>query len=140
MKKLLFAIVCLCAALTVSAQPGGGNQRTPEENAKRATERMKTELNLTPEQVAPVDSINLVFAQARAKLFEKANGDFASVREDMQKLNALQLEAYGKVLTDDQLATYKKLMEERRQRGPGGQGGGQGRRGGGEGQGGNNQN
>jgi len=137
MKKLLFAFVCLCVALTVSAQQGGGNQRTPEENAKRTTERMKSDLNLTPEQVAPVDSVNLVFAQARAKLIEKANGDRASIRDDMQKLNALQLEAYGKVLTADQLATYKKQMEDRRQKAQGGQGGGQGRRGGGEG---NNQN
>ena len=136
MKRFLLAIVCVCVvSLTVSAQPGGGNRRTPEENAKRQTERMTVELKLTPEQVAPVDSINLVFAQARAKVFEKANGDFASVREDMQKLSALQLEAFGKVLTDDQLVTYKKQMEERRQRGPGGQGGGQGR-----GDGGNNQN
>jgi len=74
---------------------------------------MKTELNLTPEQIAPIDSINLVFAKAQAKLIEKANGDFASVREDMQKLNALRLEAYGKVLTDEQMEAYKKLMEER---------------------------
>jgi len=141
MKRFFLAIVCvLVVSLTVSAQQGrGGNQRTPEENAKRQTERMTTDLKLTPEQVAPVDSINLVFAQARAKLIEKANGDFASVRDDMQKLSALQLEAYGKVLTDDQLATYKKQMEERRQRGPGGQGGGQGRGDGGNGGGNNNQ-
>jgi len=122
MKKCLFAFVCLLAVtLSVSAQPGGGQrvQRSPEENAKRMTERMTTELKLTPEQVTPVDSINLVFAKAQAQLFEKANGDFASVREDMQKLNALRLEAYGKVLTQDQLDAYKKMMEERmRNRGP----------------------
>ena len=129
MKKIFLAIVCVCVvSLTVSAQPGrGGNQRTPEENAKRMTERMTTELKLTPEQVAPVDSINLVFAQAQAKLVEKANGNFASVREDMQKLNALRLEAYGKVLTQDQLDAYKKTIEERmRNRGNRGNGGGNG--------------
>jgi len=126
MKKILFAIVCLFAlTLTVSAQPGGGNRRTPEENAKRMTDMMKTELNLTPAQVTPVDSINLVFAQAQAKLFEKANGDRDAIREDMQKLNALRLEAYGKVLTQEQLDAYKKMMEERmRNRGNGGGGNG----------------
>jgi hypothetical protein len=125
MKKFLLATVCLfIVTLAVSAQRP--NQGTPEENAKRNTERMKTELNLTPEQVAPVDSINLVFAKAQAKLIEKANGDFASVREDMQKLNALRSEAYEKVLTKEQLASYKKIQEARRARmGQGGQGGGQ---------------
>ena len=112
MKRFLFVIVSLfIVSFTLSAQRF--NQGTPEENARRNTERMKTELNLTPEQIAPIDSINLVFAKAQAKLIEKANGDFASVREDMQKLNALRLEAYGKVLTDEQMEAYKKLMEER---------------------------
>jgi len=119
MKKVFFAIICVFAiSLAVSAQPGG--QRTPEESAKRMTERMKTELSLTDQQVAPIDSINLVFAKAQTQLREKANGDFASIREDMQKLNALRLEAYEKVLTDEQLQAYKKLMEERmRNRGQG---------------------
>jgi len=123
MKKVLFVIVSLFILTSVSAQPGqGGNrpQRTPEEMAKRDTERMTTALNLTAEQVAPVDSINLVFAKAQAKLIENANGDFASVREDMQKLNALRVEAFGKVLTDEQLDAYKKMMADRmRNRGEG---------------------
>jgi len=120
MKKILFAIACLFVVSGTMFAQRGNNQRTPEENATRMTERMKTELNLTPEQIAPVDSINLVFAKAQAKLMEKANGDFASVREDMQKLNALRIEAYEKVLTDEQIIAYKKMMADRmRNRGQG---------------------
>jgi len=116
MKKILFVIACLfIVSLTASAQRV---QRSPEENAKRMTELMTTELNLTPEQVAPIDSINLVFAKAQAKLMEKANGDFASVREDMQKLNALRVAEYAKILTDEQLQSYQKMMEERRKNRP----------------------
>jgi len=131
MKKVFFAIICVFAAsMAVSAQQGqGGNRPTPEESAKRMTEMMTKELNLTADQVTPVDSINLVFSKAQAKLRESANGDFSSMRENMQKLNALRLEAYEKVLTKDQLDTYKKLMEERmRNRGGDhrGQGGGGG--------------
>jgi len=74
---------------------------------------MKDSLALTPAQIAPVDSINLVFAKAQAKLMENANGDFTSVRADMQKLNALRLEAYEKVLTDEQIEAYKKMMAGR---------------------------
>ena len=113
MKKFSIAIVCLfIVSSTVFAQRP--SPRSPEENARQTTEWMKTELDLTPEQVVPIDSINLVFAQAQAILFERANGDFASVREDMQKLNALRLEAYEKILTDEQMQAYRKLMEERR--------------------------
>ena len=128
MKKILFVIVCmLVVSATVFAQRGN-NQRSPEENAKQLTERMKTVVNLTPEQIAPIDSINLVFAQAQAKLREKANGDFASIREDMQKLNALQIEAYGKILTNEQMQAYNKMREERQNRGNRGAGGNGGNR------------
>jgi len=121
MKRILLTIACLLVVSATMFAQRGNNQRTPEENAKRTTERMKTELNLTAEQVAPVDSINLVFAKAQAKLMEKANGDFASVRDDMQKLNALRVKAYEKVLTDEQIEAYKKMMAERmRNRGQGG--------------------
>jgi len=117
MKKFLFAIVCfLVVSLTVSAQRDG-NRLSPEESAKRMTERMTTELNLTPEQVVPIDSINLVFAKAQAQLRENANGDFASIREDMRKLGALRLEAYEKILTDEQIQAYQKIMEERQRAG-----------------------
>jgi len=120
MKKILLAIACLLVVSATTFAQRGNNQRTPEENAKRMTERMKTELNLTPEQVTPVDSINLVFAKAQAKLMEKANGDFASIRDDMRKLSALRVEAYEKVLTPEQIDAYKKLMAERmRNRGQG---------------------
>ena len=125
MKRILLTIACLLVVSATMFAQRGNTQRTPEENAKRTTERMKTELNLTAEQVAPVDSINLVFAKAQAKLMEKANGDFASVRDDMQKLNALRLKAYEKVLTDEQIEAYKKMMAER-MRNRGQQGGGNG--------------
>ena len=130
MKRYLFAIVCLLmVSSAVFAQPQRPNRATPEESAKRTTEWMKTELKLTPEQVAPIDSVNLVFALAQAKLFESANGDFASIREAAQKLNELRIEAYEPILTKEQMAAYKKLMEERMQnRGGQGQGQGQGQR------------
>ena len=130
MKKLLFVSVCLLICLaTASAQQGQGNRgggqgRTPEETAKRNTEMMKDSLKLNARQVVRVDSINLVYAKAQAKLRENANGDFASIREDMTKLNEKQLKDFEKVLTKDQLAKYQKMMEARRNRM--GQGGGQG--------------
>ena len=125
MKKVLFGFICLLAlSFTVSAQPGqGGNrpQGTPEERAKQYTETLKTTLGLTAKQVAPVDSINLIYFKDFAKLRENAGGDFSSMRESMQKLEDKRVDAFAKVLTDEQVQAYKKYLADRPQRG--GQGG-----------------
>lgn len=114
MKRFLFVIVCLVVVSAAGFAQRNNHRQSPEERAQRMTEWMTKELQLTPEQVVPIDSINLVFAKAQDELF-KSKGDRASMREDMRKLHALRLEAYEKVLTDEQLETYKKLMEERMQ-------------------------
>ncbi|GHT07659.1 hypothetical protein FACS189426_01490 [Bacteroidia bacterium] len=124
MKKFVFIAVLLLSmsTLTFAQFPGGGTPPTPEESAKRNTERMTTELKLTPEQVVKVDSINLVFAKRQTELFQKAQGgDRSQMREEMQKLNTEREAAYAKVLTKEQLETYKKGVAERRaNRGGGG--------------------
>ena len=121
MKKMLFGIVCLLVlSMTVSAQPGQGRQqRTPEESAKQYTETLKTQLNLTAKQVTQVEPINLEYAKAAAKLRENSQGDFASMREPMQKLEDKRVDAFAKILTDEQLQAYKKYLADRPQRGPG---------------------
>ena len=133
MKKILFGIICLLAlSFTVSAQQGQGGNRpnfsNPEEMAKRETETLKTELKLTQTQLAPVEAANLAYSKEIAKLFENAGGggDRTAMREQMTKLEAKRVEAFGKVLTKEQLDAYKKYSETRFQRGPGqgGQGGG----------------
>jgi Spy/CpxP family protein refolding chaperone len=124
MKKFVFVAVLLLSmtTLTFAQFPGGGTPLSPEESAKRNTERMTTDLKLTPDQVAKVDSLNLVFAKRQTALFEKAQGgDRSQMRDEMQKLNTEREAAYAKVLTKDQLETYKKLQQERRgNRGGGG--------------------
>ena len=121
MKKIFVAIVCLCILSSVAFAQR--SQRSPEEVAKETTEWMKRELKLKPEQETKVDSINLVFAHARAELIRRANGDIASIREDMRKLNALRAEEFEKHLTKEQMKAYNKAMEERqRNRGQGDRG------------------
>ena len=123
MKKMFLGFVCLLVlSFTVSAQPGQGRQqRSPEESAKQYTETLKTQLNLTAKQVAPVDSVNLIYAKAAAKLREESQGNFSSMRESMQKLEDQRTTAFAKILTDEQLQAYKKYLADRPQRGaPGG--------------------
>jgi len=128
MKKNLLLVVCLFVfSVAVSAQQGQGQRQrmTPEESANRTTEWMKTELKLTDKQVTSVKAINLDIAKEQAKLRESANGDFSSIREASQKLETKRVAAFEKILTKDQLGSYKKLAAERQQRGPRqGQGGG----------------
>ena len=127
MKKNLLLIVCLfVVSVAVSAQQGQrgqGQRMTPEESAKQTTEWMKTELKLTAQQVTSVETVNLDIAKEQAKLRESANGDFASMREAVQKLEEKRVAAFEKILTKEQLESYKKLAAERQQRGRQGGGG-----------------
>lgn len=118
MKRFLFLIVCLLIISVASfAQPQFGG--TPEEMAKRQTERLTTDLKLTAEQVPQVEAINLSMAKERTELMEKAGGDFGAIQDDMQKLNEKTTEALSKILTSEQLETYKQSSQRR----PGGGGG-----------------
>ncbi|MDR3194866.1 MAG: hypothetical protein LBT76_06205 [Tannerella sp.] len=128
MKKYLLIIAgwLVCLALSAQApqegrqQRGEGRRFTAEEFAKRSTEWMTEELELTTGQVAPVDSINLLFAQAQQILFQSADGDREKLRESMTVLNREKEKALSDVLTAEQLERYRKKTAEmtgrRRQR------------------------
>ena len=122
MKKVALLSLSVLFALTMSmkGQPGGG-MPSAEEMAKRDTEQMKSELNLTADQLPKVEAINLKYAQKRSELFQNGpDGDFEQIRAKMQENQKQQRVEFEKVLTADQLKKYDTMMEERRQRGPGG--------------------
>ncbi|MDR1783855.1 MAG: DUF4890 domain-containing protein [Dysgonamonadaceae bacterium] len=110
MKKLIFAAFILSISAVTFAQPPGGGQFSPEDMAKRQTEWMKTELKLTDAQIAPVDSINLVYAKKQGELFQQGGGggDREAMREKMTALNAEKEKAFAAVLTEEQLKKYKE--------------------------------
>ncbi len=110
MKKILLLSVVIFASFSIFAQ--GGQRMSVEDRAKRTTEWMKTELKLADQQVTPVDSINLLFAKAQQRLFQAAEGDRDKVREQMTALEKEKENALSKVLTPDQLETYKKKTQE----------------------------
>jgi hypothetical protein len=118
MKKCVFFTVFMLASALIFAQaPRGGSRGdeprfSPEEMAKRTTERMVRELKLTPEQITPVDSINLLYTKAQQVLFQAANGDREILREKFAALNQEKEKAFEKVLTKDQFERYKKKAAE----------------------------
>lgn len=77
----------------------------PTERAKKQTEWMKTELNLTGDQTAKVEKINLTYAEKKKAIMDK-------MHQEMKALHKSQDEEINAVLTPDQQAKYKTKKEE----------------------------
>lgn len=105
MKKLAIALFALVFGLAANAQPQqrGG---TPEEKAQRLTDRMKTELNLTDEQVKQVYEINLEMAKGMDEI-DKGN------KEARQEVQSAYKKKLATVLNDEQLAKAKEMRKKR---------------------------
>ena len=123
MKKIyLLAFVLLATTFAFAQHPEGGQgqggqggrrqQPSAEEIAQRNTDWMKKDLNLTADQIAPVDSINLVYAKEQVALMQSSSGDHQSMRTAMQDLMAKKADALSSVLTKEQMDLYKQKMSE----------------------------
>lgn len=122
MKKavMLSLSVLFALTLTLKGQPGGGPP-SPEEMAKRENELMKSELNMTADQLPKVEAINLKYAKKMGELFQQGPpSDFEEMRKKMGAIQQEKRTELAKVLNADQLKKYDAMMAERRQRGPGG--------------------
>jgi len=122
----MFLVLCL------SAQQPQRQRASAEERAKNETELMKKELNPTAEQLAKLDSLNLVHAKKMDELLASAGGDREKIRDVMQTTMNEKLTAMQKILTDEQFVKWIKVFQEQQQQR---QGQGQGRPGQGQGQG-----
>ena len=114
MKKIeLFTFFALLSTGIAFSQPPGGGQRvTVEERAKKTTEWMITELELTHEQIIVVDSINLLFTKAQQSYIQAVDRDPGKVREAMITLNKEKEDALSKVLTESQMKNYRAKTQE----------------------------
>ncbi|MDR2057126.1 MAG: DUF4890 domain-containing protein [Dysgonamonadaceae bacterium] len=114
MKRILCVTVLLSMVFSLAnAQNArGGQKMSVEERAKMTTEWMIKELNLTSEQIAPVDSVNLLFAKAQQVIFQSSEGDREKIRETMLALEKEKETAFSGILTAEQLELYKKKRSE----------------------------
>ena len=99
------------ASLTFAQRP------SPEEMKERMAIRTDTlinQLNLTAEQQDPVRAILEASNTKRLELTAQAreSGSFMGMREDMAALNEETEMKLGEVLTEEQMAQYKKIQEE----------------------------
>jgi hypothetical protein len=123
MKRVIFLTTLLLVTSSYAAAQGnrGDRRMTVEERAKAITEWMTQELALTPEQIVPVDSINLLFTKAQQIIFQSlADGDREKIRETMLALEKEKEIMLAEILTEEQLVLYKQkrdeMLESRRRR------------------------
>ena len=113
-----FLFVGFAATPQLHAQGLGGD---PQQMLQQRVELYTTRLKLDAAQSEQVKQILTKQMEEMRTVFEKANGDFAAVREQMQPIRAAANAKIEALLTrDEQKAAYKTLQEEeaarRRQR------------------------
>jgi Spy/CpxP family protein refolding chaperone len=107
-KKIIMFAAALLIAIAASAQnaPAKGKKapKTPEEKAKKQTEWMKKDLQLTDDQAQQIEDINLKYAK-------KAETRREALKTEHEKFKAEKEADLKKVLTPDQ---YAKFDQERK--------------------------
>ena len=122
MKKLLLMCCFLIGITAVSRAQGGGQRRSPEDQAKQ----LQTQLSLNDDQTTKITAIYKDQATKRDSIRTAANGDRDAMMKAMMPLMMSTSTKIKAILTPDQATAYDKLMKDRmdRMRQNGGGGGG----------------
>jgi len=110
-KKIIVFVACLLVSLAVSAQNGSDKvkkaKKTPEQEAKKQTESLTKDLQLTDDQAKQIEDINLKFAkEGKAKREE--------LKAEHKKQSAEKEAEFKKVLTPDQYAKFDQLKKDKK--------------------------
>jgi len=108
--RLFFAAALFVITMGAKAQ-SADSSKTPEGRATALTEKMKTQLSLTDDQVPQVQAINLKYAQKNQEIWTGTGGRFAKFRalKSSQKDKDKEIKA---VLDKDQYKKYAAMKEE----------------------------
>lgn len=119
MKKwIIGAALLVFTSLQVAAQQEKRELPNPEEKAKKATERMATELQLSEEQKSQILALNLEQAKKRQAEMER---EMAERKARTAEMKAHQ-EKINEVLTEEQRTKWEEIkLEQREHRRSGGQ-------------------
>jgi hypothetical protein len=112
--KLIILTVLLIITAATKAQ-STDSTRTPEGRAAALTEKMKTQLSLTDDQLPQVQSINLKYAQKNQQIWTSSDGRFAKFKslKSSQKEKNKEMKA---VLDKDQYKKYETMNEEMKEK------------------------
>jgi Spy/CpxP family protein refolding chaperone len=120
MKKFLLVCCFLIGITAVSRAQGGGQRRTPEEQAKQ----LQTQLKLNDDQTTKITAIFKAQATKRDSVRTAANGDREAMMQGMMPLMQDTNNKIKAVLTPEQATAYDKMVQERMERMRNGGGGG----------------
>jgi len=120
MKKFLLMCCFLVGITAVSRAQGGGQRRSPEEQAKQ----LQTQLSLNDDQTAKITTIYKDQAVKRDSIRTASNGDRQAMMTAMMPLMKSTGDKIKALLTADQATAYDKMMKERMDRMRQGGGGG----------------
>ena len=111
-KKIRLFLAAALLVLTVGAKAQTADSaRTPENRAAALTEKMKTQLPLTADQVPQIQAINLKYAQKNQEILTGTEGRFAKLRALKSSFKEKDKEMKA-VLNDDQYQKYEAIKEE----------------------------
>jgi hypothetical protein len=111
MKKMVklvatFAVMFFAVSAVAEAQGGGGGRGRGPNYATI----LKDSLHVSEAVAAKADSIVKAYQAKNAELRASANGDMQSVMPKMQELRAQQLTDLKALLTDEQKASFDKIL------------------------------
>lgn len=111
MKKwIIGAALLVFTSLQVAAQQGKREQVNPEERAKKATEKMATELELSEEQKTQIWELNLEQAKQRQIEMDREM-ELRKKRSEEMKAHQEKIQS---ILTEEQRTKWEELKSEQR--------------------------
>lgn len=110
MKKLM--IIAALAGLSVATQAQEQKSKTPEERAQMRTERLAKQLDLSPEQVAQVQAINLKYIDKTDELRKERQAEHAETREAGKAMRGSHEAEMKAVLTPEQYTKWMAAKEK----------------------------
>ncbi|WP_111672653.1 DUF4890 domain-containing protein [Algoriphagus litoralis] len=109
---IIGAALLVGTTLQVAAQQGKRGQVNPEERAKKVTEKMATELELSEEQKSQILELNLDQAKIRQAEIDH--------EMDQRKQRSAQMKAHEEkikaILTDEQRSKWEEIKMENREK------------------------
>jgi len=106
----------LCIILLLLPGSNAHSQdKTPEQRATAITEWMKTNLQLTPEQEGPVQTVNLKYANLNEGLKTSSKARMAKAKE-LKSNNESKKKELKKILTPEQFKMYEAKEAELREK------------------------
>jgi len=113
MKNYILAITLFAAGMaTAQVEKTKSKDLSPTERADRLTANMKKQLNLTSEQEAKIRVMNLEHIQQQDEITNRIRSAHEEKRQNNEKFK----NDVSSVLTPEQQAKAKEVMEERKEK------------------------